>query len=77
MDPVRFVIYSDYLCPWCYNASVRLHRLREASVGQADWTGHCTFSDEARFFSYRRACHRNEADYGRLVAAIALDGRST
>ncbi len=49
-----------------------LHRLREAGVGSAEWTGHCTFSDEARFFSYRRACHRGEADYGRLVAAIAL-----
>jgi predicted DsbA family dithiol-disulfide isomerase len=29
MDPVQFIIYSDYLCPWCYNASVRLQRLRE------------------------------------------------
>ena len=50
-----------------------LHRLREAGVGDAAWTGHCTYSDEARFFSYRRACHRGEDDYGRLVAAIALD----
>jgi predicted DsbA family dithiol-disulfide isomerase len=24
---VRLVAYSDYLCPWCYNASVRLARL--------------------------------------------------
>ncbi len=49
-----------------------LHRLREAGVGSAEWTGHCTYSDAARFFSYRRTCHRGEADYGRLVAAIAL-----
>jgi YfiH family protein len=49
-----------------------LHRLREAGVGSAEWTGHCTYSDAARFFSYRRTCHRSEADYGRLVAAIAL-----
>ena len=49
-----------------------LHRLREAGVGSAEWTGHCTYSDEARFFSYRRTCHAREADYGRLVAAIAL-----
>lgn len=48
-----------------------LSRLREAGVA-AGWTGHCTYSDEARFFSYRRACHRGETDYGRLVAAIAL-----
>jgi predicted DsbA family dithiol-disulfide isomerase len=24
---VRLIAYSDYLCPWCYNASVRLGRL--------------------------------------------------
>jgi len=49
-----------------------LHRLRSAGIGHAEWTGHCTYSDEARFYSYRRACHRGEPDYGRLVAAIAL-----
>jgi purine-nucleoside/S-methyl-5'-thioadenosine phosphorylase / adenosine deaminase len=49
-----------------------LHRLREAGVGRAEWTGHCTFADETRFYSYRRTCHRGEDDYGRLVAAIAL-----
>ena len=27
--PVRLIVYSDYLCPWCYNASVRLRRLEE------------------------------------------------
>lgn len=26
---VRLIVYSDYLCPWCYNASVRLRRLEE------------------------------------------------
>ena len=31
-----------------------------------------TYSDEARFFSYRRTTHKGEADYGRLVSAIAL-----
>ncbi len=32
-----------------------------------------TYADERRFFSYRRATHRGDPDYGRLVAAIALD----
>jgi len=32
-----------------------------------------TCADEARFFSYRRACHRGEPDYGRLLSAIALE----
>ena len=49
-----------------------LFRLREAGVGRAEWTGHCTYSDAARFYSYRRSCHRGEPDYGRLVSAIML-----
>lgn len=49
-----------------------LARLREAGVGEVEWTGHCTYSDETRFYSYRRSCHRDEPDYGRLVAALAL-----
>ncbi|MEM7240511.1 MAG: peptidoglycan editing factor PgeF [Pseudomonadota bacterium] len=48
-----------------------LARLRAAGA-EAEWTGHCTYANEARFYSYRRACHRKEPDYGRLVAAIAL-----
>lgn len=48
-----------------------LHRLRGAGVS-AEWTGHCTYSDPARFYSYRRATHAGEPDYGRLVAAITL-----
>lgn len=49
-----------------------LHRLRQAGVGHAEWTRHCTYADPARFFSYRRSVHTKEADYGRLIAAIAL-----
>jgi polyphenol oxidase len=49
-----------------------LHRLRAAGIGHAEWTRHCTYADAAQFFSYRRACHRSEADYGRLISAICL-----
>lgn len=48
-----------------------LHRLRQAGV-TAFWTGHCTYSDPDRFFSYRRSVHQHEADYGRLLSAIRL-----
>ncbi len=48
-----------------------LHRLRRAGV-RAEWTGHCTYRDPARFYSYRRTTHAGEADYGRLIAAIRL-----
>jgi YfiH family protein len=47
-------------------------RLTAAGVGQFEDLGIDTYADEARCFSYRRSVHRKEADYGRLVAAIAL-----
>lgn len=46
-----------------------LHRLRSAGIS-AEWTRHCTYSDSARFYSYRRSCHEKEADYGRLISVI-------
>ncbi|MBF9046229.1 peptidoglycan editing factor PgeF [Rhodobacterales bacterium LSUCC0031] len=49
-----------------------LMRLRAAGIATAEWTRHCTYSEEARFFSYRRATHRGEADYGRLISVIRL-----
>ncbi|MBN2628989.1 MAG: peptidoglycan editing factor PgeF [Rhodobacteraceae bacterium] len=49
-----------------------LHRLREAGVGHAAWTGHCTYHDAERFFSFRRTTHAGEADYGRLISVIRL-----
>jgi len=35
----HLVIYSDYLCPWCYNATVRLRRIREefAPAVRLEW----------------------------------------
>ncbi len=52
--------------------SYGLWRLREAGVGHAEWTRHCTYRDPARFFSYRRTTHAGEADYGRLISVIRL-----
>jgi len=49
-----------------------VHRLRRAGVRHAEWTRHCTYADPERFFSYRRATHNGEADYGRLIASIRL-----
>lgn len=47
--------------------SYGLWRLREAGVGHAEWTRHCTYRDPARFYSYRRTTHAGEADYGRQI----------
>ena len=49
-----------------------LLRLRNAGIGNALWTGHCTCSDSGRFYSYRRSQHRKEPDYGRLMSVICL-----
>ena len=50
-----------------------LDRLARAGVGEAAWVGRDTYADEADFFSNRRAVHRGEGDYGRLLSAIMLD----
>ncbi len=47
-------------------------RLAAAGIGHFEDLGIDTYADEARCFSYRRSVHRDEPDYGRLVAAIAL-----
>ena len=47
-------------------------RLAAAGVRRVEALGLDTYADEARFFSYRRATHRGEADYGREIALIGL-----
>ncbi len=47
-------------------------RLIGAGIGKFKSLGFDTYSNEERFFSYRRSVHHGEDDYGRLVAAIAL-----
>jgi hypothetical protein len=47
-------------------------RLAQASVGNITRLCACTYADESRFFSFRRATHRSEADYGRQLSAIML-----
>jgi YfiH family protein len=47
-------------------------RLKRAGVGSVADVGLCTYADADRFFSFRRATHRGEPDYGRLLAAICI-----
>lgn len=48
------------------------HRLATAGVTRIEAMGLDTYSDADRFFSFRRATHRGEADYGRQIAIIGL-----
>ncbi|MBS3650892.1 peptidoglycan editing factor PgeF [Pseudaminobacter sp. 19-2017] len=47
-------------------------RLRKAGV-TAEALKRCTYAEEDLFFSYRRATHRKEPDYGRQISAIVLE----
>ncbi len=47
-------------------------RLRHRGLKLIDRCDQDTYSDNERFFSYRRACHRGERLYGRQVGAICL-----
>ena len=47
-------------------------RLHRAGIAAVEDLGHCTYAEEARFYSYRRTTHRAEPDYGRHINAIAL-----
>jgi YfiH family protein len=49
-----------------------LARLAAAGVTRAEALGLDTYSDPERFYSYRRATHRGEPDYGRQISLIAL-----
>lgn len=47
-------------------------RLAAAGVTRVEALGLDTYSDPTRFYSYRRATHRGEPDYGRQISLIAL-----
>lgn len=47
-------------------------RCAAAKIAEFRDLGLDTYTDEARFYSYRRTTHRGELDYGRLVAAIVV-----
>jgi YfiH family protein len=49
-----------------------VHRLLAASIGEVEALNLDTYADPDRFYSYRRATHGGEADYGRQLSAIAL-----
>src|SRR4051794_8260607 len=51
-------------------------RLRDAGLRGVEVLGLDTYAEPERFYSYRRATHRSEVDYGRQVSLIGLPGTS-
>ncbi len=49
-------------------------RLADAGVTRIEALGLDTYSNPDLFYSYRRATHRGEPDYGRQISLIALPG---
>ncbi len=49
-----------------------LSRLAAAGLTRIEALGEDTYTQPTRFFSYRRATHRGEADYGRQISLIAV-----
>jgi len=48
------------------------HRLGAAGVGSVEQQSLCTYRNESLLFSYRRATHQKEPDYGRQISAIVV-----
>ncbi|HWP64888.1 MAG TPA: DsbA family protein [Candidatus Limnocylindria bacterium] len=68
--PLHLTVWSDYLCPWCYNAAVRLHRLEDEFAGRVvlEWRSYLLrpMPDPTRtleqFRAYTRSWLRPAAD---------------
>lgn len=73
-DNARFFVTGPAGKPHFDLESYVVHRLIAAGVGEVEALNLDTYADPDRFFSYRRANHRGEADYGRQLSAIAIAG---
>jgi predicted DsbA family dithiol-disulfide isomerase len=70
VEPVRFIVHSDYLCPWCYNAAVRIDRLERDTPGEVEieWRSYLLRPkpspgrDLERFRAYTRSWSRPGAE---------------
>lgn len=69
----RFFIPSSRGGHWMFDLSGYVGKcLKAAGVENVDIVGRCTYADREEFFSYRRATHNRESDYGRNMSAIML-----
>ena len=70
VQQLTLVGWSDYLCPWCYNASVRLSRIEQefAPDVRVEWRSYLLRPnpnrslDAERFRSYTRSWRRPAAE---------------
>ncbi|HEY2033364.1 MAG TPA: peptidoglycan editing factor PgeF [Rhizomicrobium sp.] len=69
----RFFIASDRADHFRFDLEgYVVHKLKGAGIEQPAALAADTYRREADFYSFRRATHRNEGDYGRQISVIAL-----
>lgn len=73
-DNARFFVTGPAGKPHFNLEDYVVHRLIAAGIGEVEALNLDTYADPDRFFSFRRATHRGEADYGRQLSAIAIPG---
>ena len=75
-DPenARFFVEADGSKPHFDLEAYVVHRLIAAGIAEVEALNLDTYADADRFFSYRRATHLGEADYGRQLSAIGIPG---
>lgn len=73
-DNQRFFIPGDAGKPHFDLEAYVVHRLIAAGIGEVEALNLDTYADADRFYSYRRATHRGEADYGRQLSAVGIPG---
>lgn len=73
-DNVRFFVPGPAGKPHFDLEAYVVHRLIAAGIDEIEALNLDTYADDQRFYSYRRATHRGEADYGRQLSAIGIPG---
>ena len=71
----RFFVPSEKEGHYCFDLPGYVaHRLTTAGAGSVEPLGICTYPPENGYFSFRRATHAGEPDYGRQISTIVLTG---
>ena len=71
-DNARFFVEGAAGKPHFALEAYVVHRLVAVGIGEVDAVNLDTYAEPDRFYSYRRATHRGDSDYGRQLSAIAL-----
>lgn len=73
-DNERFFLEEPSKKPHFDLEAYVVHRLIAAGIDEVEALNLDTYADPTRFFSYRRATHLKDTDYGRQLSAIGLPG---